>query len=124
MNCPKCNAEMESVAYENVEVERCTNCKGIWFDSLEQEYLKKLDGSESVDSGDPKVGKDYNEIDRIECPKCHTPMIRMVDNKQPHIWFEGCTVCYGTFFDAGEFTDYKDENFMDYFKDLLTKERK
>jgi transposase-like protein len=33
-------------------------------------------------------------------------MIRIVDVDQPHIWFEHCTVCGGSFFDAGEFRDF------------------
>jgi 4a-hydroxytetrahydrobiopterin dehydratase len=32
----------------------------------------------------------------------------MVDAKQPHLWYEACTECYGIFFDAGEFKDFKE----------------
>ncbi|MCK5194738.1 MAG: zf-TFIIB domain-containing protein, partial [Desulfobulbaceae bacterium] len=32
MNCPKCNAMMEKVEYHSIVVDRCTRCKGIWFD--------------------------------------------------------------------------------------------
>ena len=124
MNCPKCQSGMEKVNYQNVEVDRCINCKGIWFDMLEQEELKKMNGSEAIDIGDPEIGKKFNKIEDINCPKCTTRMIKMVDAKQHHIWFEGCTLCYGVFFDAGEFKDYKEENILDFLKDLFTKERK
>ena len=124
MNCPKCSASMEKVQYESIEVDRCTDCRGIWFDMLEQEHLKALEGSEEIDIGDPEVGKQSNIIDHITCPVCDTRMIRMVDGQQPHIWFESCTVCYGVFFDAGEFRDYKQENILDFFKDLFSQERK
>ncbi len=124
MNCPKCSAAMEKVQYESIEVDRCTDCKGIWFDMLEQEHLKALEGSEEIDIGDPEVGKQTNIVDRIACPVCDTPMIRMVDGRQPHIWFESCTVCYGVFFDAGEFRDYKQETILDFFKDLFSQKRK
>ncbi len=124
MNCPKCSAAMERVQYESIEVDRCTDCKGIWFDMLEQEHLKALEGSEEIDIGDPEVGKQTNIVDQINCPVCDTRMIRMVDGRQPHIWFESCTVCYGVFFDAGEFRDYKQETILDFFKDLFSRERK
>ena len=124
MNCPKCSAAMEKVQYQSIEVDRCTDCKGIWFDMLEHEHLKALEGSEEIDIGDPKVGKESNIVDHIDCPVCDTRMIRMVDGRQPHIWFESCTVCYGVFFDAGEFRDYKQENILDFFKDLFSQERK
>ena len=124
MDCPKCQSPMEKIKYESIEVDRCIKCRGIWFDSLEKENLKELKGSEDIDAGRSTNGKDYNKIDRIECPVCHTQMIKMVDLKQPHIWYESCAVCYGCFFDAGEFKDYKEENFIDFFKDLLVRERK
>jgi Zn-finger nucleic acid-binding protein len=115
---------MEKITYEKIQVDRCTNCKGIWFDMLEHEHLKAIEDSQSIDIGEPKVGKEYNRIDKIDCPVCHTQMIRMVDRKQPHIWHEACTSCYGVFFDAGEFRDYKEETILDFFRDLFTKERK
>jgi len=123
MKCPKCASDMEKVTYRNIDVDRCQACKGIWFDMLEHEHLKAIQGSESIDIGDPKVGSDNDMIRRISCPVCQTDMIQMVDNKQPHIGYEACTTCYGVFFDAGEFKDYKEESILDFFKDLFAKSR-
>ncbi len=123
MNCPKCDQNMETVDYEGIRVDRCVHCKGIWFDMLEAEHLKRIEGSESIDIGDPAVGEQFDQIDRIECPKCHEPMLRMVDRRQPHIWYESCPVCYGLFFDAGEFADFKEETVLDFFRDLWAGER-
>jgi Zn-finger nucleic acid-binding protein len=114
---------MERVVHHNIEVDRCTNCKGIWFDMLEHEHLKAVKDSESIDIGEPEVGKEYDKIDRVNCPVCHTRMIPMVDRKQPHIRYESCKSCYGVFFDAGEFTDYKQETALDFFRDLFAKKR-
>ncbi len=124
MQCPKCQASLEAVGYANIEVDRCTNCKGIWFDSLEAQKLKDIEGSESLDIGDPAAGSKYNQMGDINCPKCHTKMTKMVDLHQPHIWYEKCPVCYGIWFDAGEFKDYKEEGFGDFFKDLFSRERR
>ena len=123
MKCPKCGSDMEKVAYEGIEVDRCTGCRGIWFDMLEHEHLKAIEGSESIDIGDPEVGHDNDMISRIDCPACGAGMIRMVDNKQPHIRYEACTTCYGVYFDAGEFKDFKEETILGFFKDLFVKER-
>lgn len=121
MTCPKCDHGMEKVEYEHIEVERCTYCGGIWFDLMEAEHLKSLEGSESIDTGDPKDGKHFDQIRKIDCPVCHTPMIQMVDRAQPHIRFESCKVCYGVFFDAGEFKDWKTKTLLDFFKDLVAR---
>ena len=123
MKCPKCEDELEVVEYASIKVDRCVGCKGLWFDMLEHEHLKSIEGSESIDIGDAAVGKKRNDMDRINCPVCHTRMIPMVDRDQPHIWYESCTVCYGVFFDAGEFKDYKEKSVLDFFRDLFAKER-
>lgn len=100
-----------------------TNCFGIWFDMQEHEDLKKIRGSEAIDIGDPKIGKKYNNIDDVNCPRCHVKMIPMVDVGQHHIWYESCSRCNGLFFDAGEFKDFKNENILDKIRDMFTKER-
>lgn len=46
-------------------------------------------------------------------------MLKMVDAQQPHIWYETCAVCGGSFLDAGEFKDMKHFNFFDLIRDLL-----
>lgn len=115
---------MEKVVFQGITVDRCTGCKGIWFDMLEKEDLEKLKGSEEIDTGDVEVGKKFNEMGRVSCPVCNVAMLRMVDARQPHIWFEGCPTCYGVFLDAGEFKDIKNYNFVDVFKDFLAKERR
>lgn len=124
MECPKCMSPMEKVSYSNIEVDRCLSCKGIWFDLLEHEKLKKIKGSEEIDTGNPDIGKEYNDIDKINCPVCNTRMVKMVDKDQSHIWYESCATCYGVFLDAGEFADFKEENLTDLIKDFFTKERK
>jgi Zn-finger nucleic acid-binding protein len=124
MKCPKCISPMVTVTFASVEVDRCTDCQGIFFDEFEKEQLKKMKGADAIDIGDPKVGREFNKVDRIYCPRCGSLMIRMVELEQPHIWFEHCTVCGGSFFDAGEFRDLTHHTIADFFKDLTTPPRK
>ena len=119
MKCPKCSHPMEKVTYENIEVDRCSSCGGIWFDMLEAEHLKSLEGSETIDVGDPEKGELYDEMVKIDCPVCHTRMIPMGDSGQSDIRFESCKVCYGVFFDAGEFKDFKRKTVLDFLGDLM-----
>ena len=42
MKCPKCGHDLEEKAYEDVMIDECDNCKGIWLDHGELELL--LDG--------------------------------------------------------------------------------
>ena len=50
-------------------------------------------------------------------------MLRMVDARQPHIRYESCQICFGVFFGAGEFRDYKQETVLDFFRALFTRKR-
>lgn len=123
MNCPKCISPMEKVEFGGVEVERCMDCHGLFFGDLEKEKLMKLRGADAIDTGDAQVGREFNKVDCIDCPRCGSRMIRMVDAEQPHIWFEHCTVCSGSFFDAGEFRDLRHHTIVGFFKDLMGKGR-
>lgn len=123
MQCPKCNEIMETVVYAGIEVDRCTRCRGLFFDAMEAERLKELRGSEAIDVGDAELGKQLNGRDRIRCPRDTAPMVRVVDPEQPHIWTETCPVCFGSFFDAGEFRDFKQETLGDVLKSWFVRER-
>lgn len=39
LECPRCGSEMNEVAFEQVEVERCTGCGGVFLDKGELEML-------------------------------------------------------------------------------------
>lgn len=119
MKCPKCSAAMEKVQYEGVEVDRCSGCRGIWFDMLEHEDLKAISGSETIDTGSPEQGRANDATRRIRCPVCDQPMIGMVVAGQPHIAYEACTICYGIYFDAGEFRDFREETFAETWRAIF-----
>src|SRR5262245_41438589 len=102
MLCPKCLSSMEPVAIEGFEVDRCTNCRGMWFDLREDEHLRAIPGAERIDDGSPEVGRKYNRVRDYDCPRCRTPLIKMVDADKTRLQYESCKVCHGLFFDAGE----------------------
>ena len=108
MRCPKCDSAMERVMHESIEIDRCTLCKGIWFDAMEKEDLVALEGSGSIDVGTAARGRRYDKMREAQCPRCSVTMTPMVDTEQTHIHFEACPSCSGTFFDAGEFRDLKE----------------
>ncbi len=39
MRCPKCGDKLEEVKFEEILVDRCTSCKGIWLDHGELEHV-------------------------------------------------------------------------------------
>ena len=116
MECPKCQAHMEVVVFEDIEVDRCVRCGGLWFDVLEHEELRGRAGSETIDTGPRWQAAMHDVQEKVFCPVDGTLMVRMVNAAQPHIWVESCPVCHGTFFDAGEFTDFKEHSIGELFR--------
>jgi Zn-finger nucleic acid-binding protein len=122
LKCPKCAAAMETVAFHDIHVDRCTACRGLWFDALEKDHLDELEDSASIDIGQP--GADSATVVKMNCPVCHTRMIEMVDQKAPTIHFESCKVCYGLFFDAGKYREHKEHQTVGFFRDLFHRKPK
>ncbi len=126
MKCSKCGSSMQAVrtAY-NETVERCDRCHGLFVSRdalslLEKDWaLWPKSDSHSVDSGDPAIGKRFDEIGDIDCPKCEVRMRPISVDDQPHIWLEQCPACQGVFFDAGELTDLRYNTMADWVRDYL-----
>ena len=123
MRCPKCRSDMEQIVYEGTEIDRCTICKGLWFDAGEIEAVRDKHAAAAIDTGNAATGKQKNALDRYQCPRCSGGMIRVVDARQPHIWFETCSSCQGSFLDAGELRDLATVSVSDFFKDVVAPER-
>jgi hypothetical protein len=51
MKCPRCGADLEVKHYSGIEVERCPECRGFWFDEGEAERLVELNASKGVVGG-------------------------------------------------------------------------
>ncbi|MEC8330733.1 MAG: zf-TFIIB domain-containing protein, partial [Pseudomonadota bacterium] len=78
MDCPKCNSAMQELKIETlhgqVVIDKRESCSGLWFDIGEAEQLKGDWMAEFADSGDPEVGKSYNTVRDIQCPRCGKTM--------------------------------------------------
>lgn len=123
IQCPKCKAPMRPMHVEQTEVDRCVACDGLWFDALEE---KDFQTKESIDLLDPPgatARTGHDEQRRVDCPRCHTPMIRLLDRLTRTVWYESCPVCYGKFFDAGEFRAIQPRTLMDVLREFVGKER-
>lgn len=121
MDCPTCDAPLKTLHHQGVEIERCTRCKGLWFDAFEHEELRELAGSEAIDQARPS--KPVPRTGSGLCPKDRQPLFRMLVAGQPHIAIETCGHCHGVFFDAGEFTDFKEETFGERLRFLFGRAR-
>ena len=113
---------MGPVTFEEITVDRCTSCGGLWFDVMEQRRLKDRPGSEAIDTAPaaPK-GASHAPAAQMKCPCCNAPMTRLKDVDRRDVEYEYCTICNGAFFDGGEFRHYKDTSFLGSIRHLFGK---
>ncbi|NJL00843.1 MAG: zf-TFIIB domain-containing protein [Spirulinaceae cyanobacterium RM2_2_10] len=115
LRCPHCDHSLASVVFEEIEVNRCEACGGLWFDASEAEQLKAIEGSEVLDRGgrDPAAAAvAASPAGDRHCPRCYLKMTHILDLDEHSLWYEQCPRCGGLWLDAGEFRQFK-ENFRD-----------
>lgn len=120
LNCPKCKKAMERVSFEGTTIDRCTGCYGIWFDALELQAIIKHRGARKLDVGSSEVGREMDETSRIDCPHCRGPMARLVNSRHPEVRYEHCSVCGGSFLDAGELRTLQERTLGELMDDLVS----
>lgn len=103
MKCPHCiDEELIAIETEQVEVDYCTECKGIWLDSGELELL--LGNEESATAylsiGNP-VETPTGEKLRV-CPECDTNMDKEGTESDPPVIFDHCPKGHGIWLDHNE----------------------
>ncbi|MBR8830542.1 MAG: hypothetical protein N5P05_003930 [Chroococcopsis gigantea SAG 12.99] len=106
IGCPQCRGKLEKVIYQSIEIDRCSLCRGIWFDRLEAEELRRIKGSESVDIGKPTPCQG-RPCQSVGCPRCGKTMVQMLDFGQQPLWYEKCSQCQGMWLEAGRFKVFK-----------------
>ncbi len=101
MNCPVCREPMIVLDHENVEVDYCVKCRGIWLDAGEIELLfgdaKKC--ADFLTIGSP--ADDKREKSR-RCPICRAKMTKESTESDPPVIFDNCPNGDGMWFDKGE----------------------
>jgi Zn-finger nucleic acid-binding protein len=105
MLCPVCKTDMIDVEHEQIELDYCVKCRGVWFDSNELELLfEKMNLMNDSLSITELVNKiDQNIIEnRHKCPICKQKMGKVkIGDSSPTV----IDVCFrgdGLWFDGGE----------------------
>jgi len=105
MICPTCKSHMIVVEHNKIELDYCTNCKGVWFDSGELGLLLKSMGLESrsllpgnvLDTEEAKTAEK-----KRRCPICGRKMKKTTVGQQPEVLIDVCKLGDGLWFDGGE----------------------
>ena len=105
MICPACKSEMIDVEYNRIELDYCTQCRGVWFDAEELELLFEAAGlGENRIPLDDLLGAPEVSTDESirKCPICGNRMKKTGIGREPQIIIDACRMGDGLWFDGGE----------------------
>ena len=103
MKCPKCQTEtLGEYFVEDVAVDRCSSCDGIWFDAQELSQLLVEDAHQIAslrrgsadEQADGKKGR---------CPRDESELLRVFSAIDKSVVLDACAECRGIWLDGGEF---------------------
>ncbi len=104
MICPNCKKPVIVVEHNKIELDYCTNCKGVWFDSGELDLFfasAKLDSTDLIMKNILTLPEVKSAHRRLSCPICGHGM-RVTAIGQPAINIDVCRKGDGMWFDGGE----------------------
>jgi Zn-finger nucleic acid-binding protein len=96
---------MVIVEHENIELDYCTNCKGVWFDSGELELLLEAAGLENYEVFLERIinSKEASSPEKKRrCPICNRKMKKSYIDEDNKLLVDICKLGHGIWFDGGE----------------------
>ena len=124
MDCPVCKESvMITLELNDVEIDYCTQCGGIWLDSGELEMLLGEPEKARNLLKSFKIDSESTEMVR-KCPICDKKMEKIiVGSSKPKLLIDKCRKGDGLWFDKGELNNIFEKAQLDEnnkIKDLLT----
>lgn len=102
MNCPVCRDAMIVLEFEQIEIDHCVSCGGIWLDSTELHLL--LESVEERNAFTRALKKDVRSSEEArKCPICLKPMGKyLYKHNHEGVQLDQCERGHGLWFDRGE----------------------
>ena len=102
MDCPVCKDEaMVVLELDQVEIDHCLNCGGIWLDAGELELLLE-DGKEKDELLKSFKADTLSKEKKRKCPICLRAMGKIVCGTEEKVLIDKCRNNDGIWFDKGE----------------------
>ena len=126
MNCPFCTHPMVILELNQIEVDYCTNCHGIWLDNGELELLLE-DSEEKMKLLSSFVVDRKNKEKTIKCPICQKKMDKVDCGTENKVTLDKCKKHHGIWFNEGELESVvemggldKQDKIIRLFKDMFS----
>ena len=105
MICPTCHNLMIVVEHDQIELDYCPDCSGIWFDAGELELM--LETAEMADSSltiaNILASAEAKTTEKKRrCPICRRKLKKRTIGREPAVLIDLCAEGDGLWFDGGE----------------------
>lgn len=111
MNCSGCGGDMQELVVDDVTIDQCERCGGVWLDAGEAEDLAKKGPTSPKDELKRKkyellrqwkaAPQDPRPTDR-SCPRCDEHLVRVHYKHVPGLLVDKCAKDCGLYLDKGE----------------------
>jgi len=104
MLCPVCRQSLVIVEYQNVELDTCPDCHGLWFDAQELHQLFEIAGvPEQFHSMETHLERLSRAGQRRVCSRCRGKLVPVRAPSPNHdLILDECPNGHGLWFDQGE----------------------
>lgn len=104
MICPVCENPMVVLELDQIEIDHCLHCGGIWLDAGELELLLDTDEDRT------RLREILNEDNSVKekkygCPICNKKMQKVYVGEEKKILIDKCKRNHGLWLDKGELED-------------------
>ena len=104
MICPVCENPMVVLELDQIEIDHCLHCGGIWLDAGELELLLDTDEDrERLKSF--LIEDDSVKEKKYPCPICNKKMTKVFVGEEKKILIDKCIKNHGLWLDKGELED-------------------
>lgn len=101
MNCPFCSHPLVILELNQIEIDYCMNCHGIWLDDGELELLMQ-DSEEKTKLLNSFVVDKNSSEKAVRCPICRKKMDKILCGTDNKITLDKCKKQHGIWFNEGE----------------------
>lgn len=105
--CPKCRADLIVALTQGVEVDCCTQCKGVWVDHIEEKQILQMKPDVFTIDELKRLRKLYRSLGKtdpvryVPCPVCQQLMHRKNWGSHSGVLVDSCAD-HGTWYDEHE----------------------
>ena len=101
MTCPVCGNAMIVLELNEIEIDYCPSCNGIWLDGGELELLLEDENERKRILSSFRIEPNYPEK-KYKCPICRKKMDKVHVGEHQEVLIDKCPANDGLWFDKGE----------------------